>query len=82
MSKLHPFQHITFSVYKCLNCNDKRSVTKIPAMIDGVIQDGADVADECSSCRSQNIETLFKTKSADEFAVYCQIINMENEVNE
>jgi hypothetical protein len=49
-------------------------------MIDGVIKDDIQVADHCSSCKSSNITTLFATKSSDEFAVYCQIIAMEEEI--
>lgn len=74
-----PFQHMTFSVYKCEDCKDKRSVTNIPAIIDGVIRDDIRIADRCSSCKSDKITTLFETKNADEFAVYCQIIAMEEE---
>lgn len=82
MNRFLPFQHMTYSIYRCNECNDKRSVTNIPAMIDGVIQDDIQVADQCSTCKSDNITTLFQTKSADEFAVYCQIVAMENEVTE
>jgi len=77
-----PFQHMTYSIYRCNDCQDKRSVTNIPAMIDGVIKDEIRVADFCSSCKSGNITTLFQTKSPDEFAVFCQIVAMEDEVAE
>lgn len=80
MSAFPAFAHVTFSIYRCLDCNDKRAVTCIPAVIDGVVSDAPSVAEDCSQCRSTNIKTLFETKDADEFAVYCQIINLEDEV--
>lgn len=82
MTRFLPFQHMTYSIYRCNDCDDKRSVTNIPAMVDGVIQDDIQVAERCSSCNSDNITTLFQTKSADEFSVYCQIVAMEDEVTE
>jgi hypothetical protein len=81
-NRFTPFEHMTFSIYRCNDCQDKRSVTNIPAMIDGVIKDDIQVADHCSSCKSTDITTLFSTKSADEFAVYCQIVALEDEVAE
>ena len=71
-------QHITYSIYKCLDCLQKRALTCIPAVIDGVVNEEK-IPYFCSQCDSDNVKVLFETKSADEFSVYCQIINLEDE---
>lgn len=65
---------VTHSAYRCNSCSLIRTVVVVPAIIDGIVDEGPHVAFDCGECSSTDITTLYETKDPWEAEAYRKVV--------
>ena len=74
---------VTHSAYRCNSCSIVRTVVVVPAIIDGIVDEGPRVAFDCIECASTDITTLYETLDPWEAEAYRKIVAIKtNETGE
>ena len=75
---LERLKAITYSIYRCEECQAVRQITELPAILEGVIQESSDEefleALDCSECQTRNVTLLFRTKDVEAALAYLPVV--------